>query len=94
MPSASSNSTLRSSQSASALYHGGLDFTHPFGKELEQVNELAEEFGLGGEVTHEEEMILQRKGLLRFDASDYMAEITCFWDDDEKRLSTIIDEWI
>lgn len=48
---------------------------HPFSKELAQVKELAEELGLSESVVDEEEKILRRKGLRKFDAVDYMAEI-------------------
>lgn len=48
---------------------------HPFGKELAQVNELAEELGLRESVVDEEEKILMQKGLQKFGAADYLAEI-------------------
>ncbi|PKX89722.1 uncharacterized protein P174DRAFT_378352 [Aspergillus novofumigatus IBT 16806] len=49
---------------------------HPFGKELEQVNEVAEEFNSGAtRVLDEEEMILLNKGLRKFTANDYLVEI-------------------
>lgn len=47
---------------------------HPFGKELEQVNEVAEEFG-SPHVLDEEEQILYRKGLQKFTVEDYICEI-------------------
>lgn len=47
---------------------------HPFGKELEQVNEVAEEFG-SPHVLDEEEQILFRKGLQKFTVEDYICEI-------------------
>lgn len=47
---------------------------HPFGRELEQVREIAEEFG-GGHLLDEEEVIFQLKGLHRFSAQEYLAEI-------------------
>ncbi|KAE8350596.1 hypothetical protein BDV28DRAFT_138806 [Aspergillus coremiiformis] len=47
---------------------------HPFGKELAQVNEVAEEFG-GTRVLDEEELILQNKGLRKFTVDDYLGEI-------------------
>lgn len=47
---------------------------HPFGKELEQVNEVAEGFG-SPHVMDEEEQILHRKGLKKFTVDDYLAEI-------------------
>ncbi|EAS33711.3 uncharacterized protein CIMG_04735 [Coccidioides immitis RS] len=47
--------------------------THPFMKELEQVNEVAEEFTRG--VRDEEEEILLNKGLKKFAVEDYIFEI-------------------
>lgn len=48
---------------------------HPFGKELEQVNEVVEEFGGGHRVLDEEEMLLHNKGLKKFTVNDYLVEI-------------------
>jgi hypothetical protein len=51
---------------------------HPFGNELAQVSELAEEFGISREklvVVDEEEQELVSKGLFKFRAEDYMSEI-------------------
>lgn len=48
---------------------------HPFGKELEQVNEVVEEFGGGHRVLDEEELLLQNKGLKKFTVNDYLVEI-------------------
>lgn len=47
---------------------------HPFGKELEQVNQVAEGFR-SPHVMDEEEQILHRKGLKKFTVDDYLAEI-------------------
>jgi len=50
---------------------------HPFGKELEQLNEVAEEFGtvvLSAEMEADLATIRERK-LARFCAGDYLAEI-------------------
>lgn len=47
---------------------------HPFSKELEQVNEVAEGFG-SLQVMDEEERILYRKGLKKFTVDDYLSEI-------------------
>lgn len=49
--------------------------SHPFGRELEQVNELAEEFGVVNSVLVEEEQILRRRGLRKFGVDDYLREI-------------------
>ncbi|CAI7567420.1 unnamed protein product [Penicillium glandicola] len=47
---------------------------HPFGKELEQVNEVAEEFG-GFNMLDDEERILYSKGLRKFSVEDYLVEV-------------------
>ncbi|KAL3481133.1 hypothetical protein BJX99DRAFT_178685 [Aspergillus californicus] len=47
---------------------------HPFGKELEQVNEVAEEFG-GVPLLDEEERVLRNKGLKKYSVDDYLVEI-------------------
>lgn len=47
---------------------------HPFSKELEQVNEVAEEFG-ATPLMDEEERALYRKGLKKFTVDDYLTEI-------------------
>ncbi|KAI1844313.1 hypothetical protein JX266_009604 [Neoarthrinium moseri] len=51
--------------------------SHPFRKELAQVSEIAEEFGVKDrlQVVDEEEQDLVRKGLNRFRAEDYLAEV-------------------
>lgn len=49
--------------------------SHPFGKELEQVNEVAEEFGGSTRGLNEEENLLVRKGLKKFTVNDYLAEV-------------------
>jgi len=50
---------------------------HPFGNELAQVTELAEEYGVQGRmhVIDEEEQELVSRGLFKFGAEDYMNEI-------------------
>jgi len=52
--------------------------SHPFGNELAQVSELAEEYGITPqkmEVIDEEEQELLSRGLFKFRAEDYMSEI-------------------
>jgi len=57
--------------------------SHPFGNELAQVTELAEEYGVQGEmkVIDEEEQELLSKGLFKFGADDYMNEIMDLFED-------------
>lgn len=51
--------------------------SHPFGHELAQVTELAEEYGVMEKVhvIDEEEQELARRGLRKFTAEDYLGEI-------------------
>jgi hypothetical protein len=48
---------------------------HPFGKELAQVNEVAEEFGATSRLLEEEEQEILSKGLHKFGVEDYLDEI-------------------
>jgi hypothetical protein len=48
---------------------------HPFGKELAQVNEVAEEFGLVSTNFVKEEQDLISRGLKKFGVQDYLDEI-------------------
>ncbi|KAF3483990.1 uncharacterized protein GIQ15_03314 [Arthroderma uncinatum] len=48
---------------------------HPFGKELEQVNEVAEEFSVGNFFRDEDERILADKGLIKVDVVEYLKEV-------------------
>ncbi|GAM82334.1 hypothetical protein ANO11243_003130 [Dothideomycetidae sp. 11243] len=59
--------------------------SHPFGRELEQLNEAAEEFGLAVRVASrsaEAEIdynVMRAKGLVQYCASDYMDEISSIY---------------
>jgi hypothetical protein len=62
------------------MFTGKLDTVdhHPFGNELAQVSELAEEYGISKEklaAIDEEEQELVARGLFKFCAEDYMYEI-------------------
>lgn len=66
-------STTRSSINTVAV-----NADHPFGSELAQVSELAEEYGISKEkmsIVDEEEQELILRGLFKFRAEDYMSEI-------------------
>ncbi|KAI0136421.1 hypothetical protein BJ170DRAFT_589402 [Xylariales sp. AK1849] len=56
---------------------GGPVAHHPFGQELAQVTEIAEDFGVKDQlrVLDDEEQELERKGLRRFRAEDYLTEV-------------------
>ncbi|KXJ95940.1 hypothetical protein Micbo1qcDRAFT_29982 [Microdochium bolleyi] len=74
------------------------ELTHPFGQELAQVSEIAEEFGIREkiQITDEEEKELSAKGLFKFQAEDYINEVqsifTNFFDPEPKSASGPI--WI
>lgn len=59
------------------FFSSKVEVEHPFGRELEQLEEIAEEFG--GAVRDAEReadlAVMREKGLRRFCADDYMREI-------------------
>lgn len=58
------------------MFSNKVDVNHPFGAELEQVNELAEEIGARNVmILDEEEQYLMSQGLLKFGVEEYMHEI-------------------
>jgi len=93
MPPTSISNTL--SYRISTEMFGANDASHPFGKELEQVNEVAEDFGVSDSVLDEEEQFLRRKGLKKFGAGDYMMEIEGLYGGIfEDRLAPFGTAWI
>jgi len=57
------------------MFTGPTDPNHPFGKELAQVNEVAEEFSATQTLLDEEEQELLNKGFKKFGVNDYLDEI-------------------
>ncbi|KAK2738510.1 hypothetical protein FQN57_007025 [Myotisia sp. PD_48] len=57
----------------------GVDLSHPFGKELEQVNEVAEEFAGGQLVVDEDERALAERGLRKVAVDEYLFEVDQFY---------------
>lgn len=55
---------------------GSSERSHPFGRELAKVHEVAEGFGAAGMVLDEEEQEMLSKGLQKFTVADYLAELT------------------
>jgi len=75
-PPPNSLSNASYARSSLDMFAGKVESNHPFGKELEQVNELAEEFGVSDvAVFDEEEEYLVSHGLMKFGAEDYVTEI-------------------
>jgi len=68
---------------------------HPFGKELAQVNEVAEEFGLVSANLVEEEQDLIRRGLRKFAVEDYLDEIQGLYGGVfEDKLGPMANPWV
>lgn len=70
--------------------------SHPFGRELAKVNEVAEDFGAGTAVLDEEEQELLTKGLCKFSVDEYINEIAGLYSGGvfENRLGTIANPWL
>jgi len=64
---------------STAFFTGAVDAVHPFGKELAQVNEVAEEFGAVASVLDAEEELILSKGLYKFGVDDYINEIQALY---------------
>lgn len=67
--------TLTKPASSADMFNSTADSSHPFGKELAQVNEIAEEFGAIARLLDEEEQEITSKGLCKFNVEDYLDEI-------------------
>lgn len=79
----------------SADMFGPTDPDHPFGKELAQVNEVAEEFGLVSTKLIKEEQDLISRGLRKFGVEDYLEEIQGLYGGVfEDKLGPMANPWI
>jgi len=77
------------------IFNSAADPNHPFGRELAQVNEIAEEFGATTAVLDEEEQEILSKGLCKFGVDEYINEIAGLYGGVfEDRLGPIANPWI
>lgn len=77
------------------MFNGTADFNHPFGRELAQVNEIAEEFGATARLLDEEEQEIMSKGLCKFGVEDYLDEIAGLYGGIfEDKLGSMAKPWI
>ncbi|OAP57414.1 hypothetical protein AYL99_08152 [Fonsecaea erecta] len=68
---------------------------HPFGRELAQVNEVAEGFGATARLLDEEEQEILGKGLCKFGVEDYLDEIAGLYGGIfEDKLGSIAKPWL
>ncbi|TAQ83521.1 hypothetical protein B7494_g8163 [Chlorociboria aeruginascens] len=79
MKMAQRNNSTSTARSSIGMFESKIDtMDHPFGNELAQVSELAEEFGISKEkliMVDEEEQELVSRGFFKFCAEDYISEI-------------------
>ena len=69
--------------------------SHPFGKELAKVNEVAEDFGASATVMEEEEREILGKGFHKFSVEDYINEIAGLYGGVfDGRLGPVANPWI
>jgi len=64
-----------SSHNNADIFSGPTSSEHPFRKELAQVSEVADEFGVSSTFLAEEEQEMMSKGLKKFGVEDYLDEI-------------------
>lgn len=76
------------------IFNGAADPNHPFGKELAQVNEVAEDFGATSMLLDEEEQELLNQGLCKFGVSDYLDEIAGLYGVLDDHLGPLSRPWI
>jgi len=87
--------TKPSVRSSADFFGASTDPNHPFGKELAQVNEIAEEFGATARLLDEEEQEIMSKGLCKFGVEDYLDEIAGLYGGIfEGQLGTLAKPWI
>lgn len=97
---ASSSLSTREQRPSADIARSNVEPNHPFGAELEQLNEVVED--LGGAIhdaeTGEDSMLMVQKGLIKFCAAEYMAEIEpCYaalFDAPISRLLRVDAAWI
>lgn len=68
--------------------------THPFSRELEQLDEVAEGFGVRDGIMEEEEALMRQKGLIKFGVQDYIKEIESLYSAFNDNLTPVTPAWI
>lgn len=77
------------------IFNKTADPNHPFGRELAQVNEIAEEFGATARLLDEEEQEIMTKGLYKFNVEEYLDEIAELYGGIfEDQLTSLAKPWI
>ncbi|EXJ84338.1 hypothetical protein A1O3_05005 [Capronia epimyces CBS 606.96] len=90
-----SSLTKPSVRDSADIFGSTTDPNHPFGRELAQVNEIAEEFGATARLLDEEEQEIMSKGLCKFGVEDYLDEIAGLYGGIfEDQLGSLAKPWI
>jgi len=77
------------------MFNSNTDFNHPFGNELAQVNEIAEEYGATARSLDEEEQEILSKGFYKFRVEEYLDEIAGLYGGVfEDQLGSLSKPWI
>ncbi|KAF2835488.1 hypothetical protein M501DRAFT_435586 [Patellaria atrata CBS 101060] len=97
--SARSSLSSREQRSSVDMFRTSVEPNHPFGKELEQLNEVAEEFGnvakdADAAQIDEDNHFMQQHGLVKFCASDYLMEIQPLYSNIFGDISLPSPQWI
>ena len=82
-------------RTSTEIFSPSLDPSHPFGKELAKVYEVAEEFGAASTVMDEEEQEILSKGFYKFSVEDYINEIAGLYSGGvfEGKLGLLANPW-
>ncbi|KAK5049116.1 hypothetical protein LTR84_005539 [Exophiala bonariae] len=87
--------TKPATRNSADIFNKAADPDHPFGRELAQVNEIAEEFGATSRLLDEEEQDIMSKGLCKFGVEDYLDEIAGLYGGIfEDQLTSLAKPWI
>jgi hypothetical protein len=82
-------------RSSADMFNSNTDFNHPFGNELAQVNEIAEEYGATARSLDEEEQEILSKGFYKFRVEEYLDEIAGLYGGVfEDQLGSLSKPWI
>jgi len=94
-PPPNSISHPTSGRNSTDVASGSIISGHPFQKELAQVNEVAEEFGVASSILDDEEREMMSKGLRKFGVEEYLDEIAeLFGGIYEDQLGPMARPWI
>jgi hypothetical protein len=74
---ANSTNSVTSGSNTIDFGNSRFEISHPFGKELEQLDEVAEEFGgaIRDAEREQDEIVMSQRKLQKFSAADYLSDL-------------------